>query len=57
MGRSSVGRTGRPFSLLDELCGCEGVDNETAEWPLMGGWSSYLRYNLSPCLYYHLSLD
>lgn len=57
MGRSSVGRTGRPFSLLDELCGCEGVDTETAEWPLMGGWSSYLRYNLSPCLYYHLSLD
>ena len=50
MGRSSVGKTGRPFSRFEELLGCESVGSATEEWPFMGGCSAYLRYNLSPCL-------
>lgn len=37
IGRSSVGRMGKPLSRLEELCGCEVVGAETFEWPFMGG--------------------
>jgi len=56
MGRSSVGRIGRPFSRLDELYGCEGVGREKVEWPFMGGCSEYLMNNLSPWLQEQISI-
>ena len=35
MGMFSAGGTGSPFSLFEELCGCEGVDAAAAEFPLI----------------------
>lgn len=45
-----MGSIGSPFSLLEELCGCDGVDGATFEWPFIGACSLYLRNSLSPCL-------
>lgn len=51
LGGSWLDKMGMPFSLLDELNGCNDVVAESDACPFKGGCSVYFRNSLSPCLH------